>query len=62
MDRIHLLAGGHGFLEGAAVVIKLVDRIKELLIGNLFFFKNHTVALFFKRTGIQDLVTAACIG
>lgn len=52
MDRIHLLAGGHGFLKGAAVVIKLVDRIKELLIGDLFFFKNHTVALFFKRTGI----------
>ena len=44
------------------VIIKLMDRIKELLVSNLFFLKNHAVTLFFERTGIEDLVTAACIG
>ena len=62
MDRIHLFAFCHGFFEGMAVIIKLMNGIKKLLIGNLLLFKNHAVSLFFEGTGIQDLVTAACIG
>ena len=62
MDRIHLFAFCHGFFEGMTVIIKLMNGIKKLLIGNLLLFKNHAVSLFFEGTGIQDLVTAACIG
>ena len=62
MDRIHLFACCHGFFEGKAVIIKLMNGVKKLLIGNLLLFKNHAVSLLFEGTGIQDLVTTACIG
>lgn len=62
MDRIHLFAFCHGFFEGKAVIIKLMNGVKKLLIGNLLLFKNHAVSLFFEGTGIQNLVTTACIG
>ena len=61
MDRIHLFAFCHGFFEGKAVIIKLMNGVKKLLIGNLLLFKNHAVFLFFEGTGIQDLVTTACM-
>ena len=44
------------------VFVDSMDGIEKLLIGDLLFFKNHAVALLFERTGIQDLVTTACIG
>ena len=62
VDRIHLFACCHCFFEGMTLLVEFMDGIEKLLIGDLLFFKNHAVALLFERTGIQDLVTTACIG
>ena len=57
-----MLTVGHVLFKGFSVCIKFVNSIQEFFISDLFFFKNHTVSLFFKGTGIQNLITSAGIG
>ena len=52
----------HSIYVGAAVFIQMYDGIQKYLIGKFFFFEYDAVALPFKRTGIEDLIAAACIG
>ena len=62
LNGIHMLTVGHVLFKGFSVCIKFVNSIQEFFISDLFFFKNHTVSLFFKGTGIQNLITSAGIG
>ena len=52
----------HGIYVGAAVFIQMYDGIQKYLISKFFFFQYDAVALPFKRTGIEDLIAAACTG
>ena len=60
-DGILLTGIAHGIYVGHAVLIKLVDRVKERFFRHFFLFEYKAEALAFKRTGIQDLVAAAGI-
>ena len=43
------------------VLIKVRDCFQEDIMIQFLFFQNNTVSLTFERTGVQDLVTTACV-
>ena len=42
-------------------MVKFSDCVEKRFVCNFFFFQNHAEALTLERTGIEDLVSAACL-
>ena len=61
VDRILLRRILHGLNVCFTILIQVHDRIKKNIMIKLFLFKNDAEALTLERTGVENLVTAACI-
>ena len=51
----------HRIGEDLTVLIQLLYSRKKRFFIDSFFFQNHAESLTFKRTGIENLISAACI-
>ena len=45
-NRLILMTGSHSFLILLMIFVNLMNGIKKLLVGDVFFLKEHTESLF----------------
>ena len=45
-----------------AVIIEIMNCTEKCFVRKFLFFKHHTESLTLERTGVENLITTACIG